>query len=134
MKAGRQVHFAQQGFMLLEALIAIVIFSFGVLAIVGLQAVSIKNAAEAKYRTEAAFLANEMIGRLWADRSKVVTGYRAPSDWTARVADRLPAGTGSVGVAANASGRNVVTVTVGWTAPGGTAHEFKSEAQIFGAD
>src|SRR5439155_165247 len=47
----------QDGVMLLEALIAILIFSIGILAVVGLQAVSIRNVTDAKHRTEAAYLA-----------------------------------------------------------------------------
>jgi len=60
----------QRGVMLLEALIAILIFSIGILAVVGMQAMSIQNVAQAKYRTDASFLANELIGLMWsADRS-----------------------------------------------------------------
>ena len=56
----------QSGAMLLEALIAILMFSLGVLGIVGLQAVSIKLAGDAKYRSDAALLAEEMLGQMWA--------------------------------------------------------------------
>lgn len=127
----------QYGFMLLEALIAIAIFSFGVLAIVGLQAISIKQVNEAKYRTQASFLANEVIGQLWAERSAVVVGYQAPPTWVARVAGALPSGDGNIVVSANqtikASTQYVVTVTVSWQSPGGDAHKYVSVAQINGA-
>jgi len=52
--------------MLLEALIAILIFSLGILAIVALQAVSIKLTEDAKYRSDAALLAEELLGQMWA--------------------------------------------------------------------
>jgi len=127
----------QSGFMLIEALIAVMIFSFGLLAIIGLQAVSIKNASEAKYRTQAAFLANEVIGRMWTARSSIGTGYQAPSDWVSRVPTILPGGTGTVTVAANAnvtrSTEFVVTVRVNWLSPGGQQHQYVSVAQINGA-
>lgn len=56
--------------MLLEALIAILIFSVGILAIVALQAVSIKLAGDAKYRSDAALLAEEMLAQMWvSDRT-----------------------------------------------------------------
>lgn len=56
--------------MLLEALIAILIFSIGILAIVALQAVSIKLAGDAKYRSDAALLAEEMLAQMWvSDRT-----------------------------------------------------------------
>jgi type IV pilus assembly protein PilV len=61
----------QSGIMLLEALISILIFSLGILAIVGLQAASISNASQAKYRTDASLLANELIAQMWAsDRTQ----------------------------------------------------------------
>jgi type IV pilus assembly protein PilV len=56
---------SQSGFMLLEALIAILIFSLGILAIVALQAVSIKLTEDAKYRSDAALLAEELLGQIW---------------------------------------------------------------------
>lgn len=55
----------QTGVMLLEALISILIFSLGILAIVGLQAAAVSNAADAKYRTDASLLANEVIAQMW---------------------------------------------------------------------
>jgi type IV pilus assembly protein PilV len=57
----------QKGVMLLEALIAILIFSIGILALVGLQATSISMSSDAKYRSTASMLANQMIGRMWND-------------------------------------------------------------------
>jgi type IV pilus assembly protein PilV len=57
----------QQGAMLLEALISILIFSIGILAIIGLQATSIKMSSDAKYRTDASMLANQQLSFMWAD-------------------------------------------------------------------
>ncbi|MFN7086976.1 MAG: type IV pilus modification protein PilV [Burkholderiales bacterium] len=61
----------QSGVMLLEALIGILIFSMGILAMVAMQATTISMAADAQYRSEAAFLADEIISRIWVsvDRS-----------------------------------------------------------------
>ena len=55
----------QRGASLLEVLIALLIFSFGVLGIVGLQANMNIRSTEAKQRAEAAVLADEIIGRMW---------------------------------------------------------------------
>ncbi|WP_290644701.1 type IV pilus modification protein PilV [Aquabacterium sp.] len=57
---------AQTGVMLLEAMVAILIFSLGVLSVIQLQAVSIKQATGAEYRSMAALLANDVISRMWA--------------------------------------------------------------------
>jgi type IV pilus assembly protein PilV len=125
----------QKGSMLLEVLIAILIFSFGILGIVGLQAASIKSVSDSKYRTDASFLANELVGRMWADRTAVVAGYGAPADWLAHVAATLPGGTGSVVVAADPNlGTSLsATVKVQWTLPGEPQHTFVSVTSINGA-
>lgn len=51
----------QQGIVLLEALIGIVIFFIGSLAMIALQARSIATQSDAQYRIEAAQLANRML-------------------------------------------------------------------------
>jgi type IV pilus assembly protein PilV len=87
-----------QGVMLIEALIAILIFSIGILAIVGMQGVAIKTVTQSKYRSEAAFLANEVLSQMWSDTGNLASydypaGGAAPSrlaDWKARVDARLP--------------------------------------------
>ena len=58
---------AQHGSVLLEALIAFLIFSMGILGVIGLQATSISNTMDARYRTDAAFLANQIIAQMWVD-------------------------------------------------------------------
>ncbi len=51
--------------MLLEALIAILIFSVGIVGVVGMQASTIKASRDAKFRADAGLLANELIGEMW---------------------------------------------------------------------
>jgi len=53
--------------MLLEVLIAVMVFSIGILGIVGLQAASIRHVNDAQYRGEAIFLANALVSQMWAD-------------------------------------------------------------------
>jgi type IV pilus assembly protein PilV len=62
----------QSGSMLLEALIAILVFSLGILTVIGIQAASIKLAADAQLRTKAALLANQLIGEMWASGDKII--------------------------------------------------------------
>ena len=57
----------QSGGFLLEALIGILIFSFGILGIVGLQAQSLRHTGDAEYRAEATYLANSLISKMWTD-------------------------------------------------------------------
>jgi len=118
--------------MLLEALIAILIFSIGILAIVGMQATALQDLGEAKYRTEASFLANQVIAEMWggigSDPNQVAAnlanyaygGSGSPSatvaDWVGQVQATLPGAQDfppTITVAAD----NSVTVTVRWRAP-----------------
>lgn len=58
---------SQHGVMLLEALIAILIFSIGILAIVGMQATAVRTVTESRSRAEAALYANQLLGQIWTD-------------------------------------------------------------------
>jgi type IV pilus assembly protein PilV len=122
----------QQGIVLLEALIGILIFSLGVLALVAMQAVSVSNVSNARYRTEAAFLANEIISQMWVDRgasyanlaSYTVTSGNGAGDpakrWVAKVNTQLPGTTAfppDVVITNPAAGGRQVTVTLRWKAP-----------------
>jgi len=55
----------QRGVMLLEALIGLMIFSIGILAMIGMQAAAFSAAADAKYRADAAAYANDILSRIW---------------------------------------------------------------------
>ena len=57
----------QQGVVLLEALIGILIFSFGIIGLVGLQAAMLKSTSAAQYRSEAGYIAQQQLGLMWAD-------------------------------------------------------------------
>ncbi|MGD9786406.1 MAG: type IV pilus modification protein PilV [Sulfuricellaceae bacterium] len=127
----------QRGSILLEGLIAILIFSFGILALVGMQAAAIKSTSEAKYRTDASFLANQLVGQMWADnRATMATNYQtggaAYNTWKAQVEAALPGATANPPTVAFGA-NNQVTVTVRWQAPSeSVAHRFVLVAQING--
>jgi type IV pilus assembly protein PilV len=57
----------QAGGFLLEALIGVLIFSFGILGIVGLQAASLRHTGQSEYRAEAMYYANSLISQMWTD-------------------------------------------------------------------
>ena len=59
----------EQGVMLIEALIAILIFSIGILAAVGMQGVAIKNVSESRSRSEAAFFGQQLLAQMWIDQN-----------------------------------------------------------------
>lgn len=85
----------QEGYLLLEALISLVIFSLGVLGLMALLATAIQNNSQVKYRIDASLLASELIGRMWSDdRSPTVlladyqgSGGSGGTDYTAWLTD-----------------------------------------------
>lgn len=111
----------QGGVMLLEALIALLIFSLGILAIVGMQATAIQDVGEAKYRSDAAFLANQIVADMWSNSTQLAkyawsgTGG-APTliaNWVNTVQQRLP-GANTYPPVITIGANNTVTVTVRW--------------------
>ncbi|MES2830399.1 MAG: type IV pilus modification protein PilV [Pseudomonadota bacterium] len=62
-------HMADEaGFSLLECMLALLIVTLGIVGLMSLQGNSIIAVHEAKMRSDAGLLANEMIGLLWVDR------------------------------------------------------------------
>ncbi len=94
----RQLHAqSQAGVVLIEALLGILIFSIGILALIGMQSVAVKNTADARYRTEASFLANAMLSQIRLDISNIAlypdsnTATYAPrTAWRNQVEALLP--------------------------------------------
>ena len=110
---------SQEGVMLIEALVAILIFTVGVIAVMGMQAVSIEQVSQAKYRTDASYLANQITGKMWTDQPNLATyataGSAGRAAWDAVVASTLPTGTAVIVV-----NGTLVTVTINWRQPNET--------------
>ena len=121
---------AQGGAFMLEALIAILIVSFGILGIVGLQARSLKAVGDAQYRGEAAFYAETLAGRMWShDPTSLATyfgtggtGFTAWSDQVTAAGSGLPGASVIPPTIAftdlNSSNGVMATITIYWQAPG----------------
>jgi type IV pilus assembly protein PilV len=132
----------QVGSALLEALVAILIFSFGVLGLIGILASSIRATNDARYRAEAANLANAVIGDMWATAAADLDPQFGPAGprlvaWQSQVANLLPSANGANAplIDLTKSGLSVqsrsVVVTVFWQLPGETErHRVLVTAQI----
>jgi len=123
----RSVQKSQKGAVLLEALIAILIFSMGILAIAGLQAAMVKNTSDAKYRSDAAFIAQQALGRMWADPAHLSV-YALGAE---NIPTLLPNGKRIVSLPI-AGGE--VKVEVKWQLPGQEEHNYTTYARIAGGD
>lgn len=118
----------QRGIALLEALIALLIFSFGILAMAGLQGFMIKGTTEAKNRSDASFIAQRRVAMMWSDPNNLA----AYAEEATPVAE-LPNGSRTTVV--NLIPPNAaVEVTVNWQLPGEAAHNFSTNARITGCN
>lgn len=134
----------QRGFSLIEVLVALLVFSFGVLALVGLQATALRLAADARDRTTATFLADQLVGMMLISNRANVGAFRhrttvggtpcSPSgndttdaaalQWLGMVNNALPGAVPAVqqvtvfDTGAAPANVTVVTVTLCWRRPG----------------
>jgi type IV pilus assembly protein PilV len=115
----------QRGVMLLEALVGILIFSIGILAMLGMQTIGMRNTIESKYRSEASYLGTQIIGTMWVDRANLANyddavGNTNRNNWVTQVQNTLPQATG-VNVPSIVVVGTQVTVTIRWLRPGEAA-------------
>jgi type IV pilus assembly protein PilV len=116
----------QGGVVLLEGLIAVTIFAFGVLAIIGMQASTTRATTDAKYRVDASFVLNQTLGTMWADRANL-SSYAKVDEAVAS----LPNGKRTITV--GGVDNKDVTVKVTWQLPGETTvHSHSSITRIDG--
>jgi len=123
---------SQRGFSLLECMLAMLIISLGVVGLLSLQSSSIISVHDAKMRSDAGLLANEMIGLLWVDRANLAnyalnpgatdcpSGSNTSSNpvvqsWVERV-KQLP-GADSYAQSVRIDTNKLVTITLCWKSP-----------------
>ena len=133
---------SQGGVVILEVLVSIVIFAVGVLGIVGLQAVTAKAGINARFRTEAAALSDELVARAqtWTNMTTLETNFTGTTatggtatggteyqswsnDRLARATTGLPSAQATVTfpapLAVTPGAGVLMTVEISWQAPGG---------------
>ena len=127
----RQLSGRMCGVSLIEVLVVLVLFSFGLVGVIGLQAKAIQFSVSAEDSNRAAMLANEIASAMWTNQS-VILPNGALTAWNAAVSDPtgrgLPNGQGTVTVAAN-----LATITVTWRAPYepvGSTHTYVTHVQL----
>ena len=112
---------------MLEALIAILIFSMGILAVIGLQAAMMKGASDARYRAEATFIAQQKLGEIWTNVKKrdALSGYAEEEE---DISNLLPGGKRMVEIAS--APQCLVTVTVTWQLADEEVHRHRTLARL----
>ena len=121
-----------RGFSLLEVLIALLIFSFGLMGLAALQSFSVKNNQSSSFRSQATALSYMIIDNMRANRNAVLTGHyftdyqttvcasadptgatAAETDlarWRNNIACALPGGKGQI----HFPGNDAVEVSITW--------------------
>ncbi len=128
------MHTASRGISLIEVLVAMTIFAFGVLGMLGLQARAMSEASDSRYRTDAALLSDALINQVWDDRANIAnyayggsgTAPAAVQGWLNQVQVALPKGNAIVTV----NGGNQVAVQVTWQPPNAPQHQHTEIATI----
>lgn len=123
-----------KGIALIEALVAMLIFMLGVLGLIGMQGSLTRTQTESKVRADAAYLASELVGRMWADINNLAS-YEGDSscsadsctEWRAKVAKVLPSGGAAITVD---DGTGDVVVTLTWTLPNGDTHKYATRTTV----
>ncbi|BCR04649.1 type IV pilin PilV [Desulfuromonas versatilis] len=125
------------GFSLVEAMVAMVVLSIGLLGVAGLQARALSDGTGAAMRSQAALYAYDIAERMRANRGDALNAsapyqvapgevpaislpalvYNDLTDWLAEVGD-LPSGQGGVELATLGTGRVKATITVRWLEKG----------------
>jgi type IV pilus assembly protein PilV len=143
----------QRGFSLVEALVALVVLSVGLLGIAALYVSALRFARNALLRSDAVTLASDMADRIQANAGGgaayalaagatntavaacASTGCTATqmattdkAQWAALLADTLPAGRGTITVD-TATTPAIYTITVSWTEPNVGAQSYRLSVQ-----
>jgi type IV pilus assembly protein PilV len=116
-----------RGYMLIEVLVSVLIFSIGVLALIGLQAKMTRAQTASKTRADATYLANELVGVMWSDMKNLgsyanCASYARCTDWQGKVTASLPGGAGTVTIVDATTGE--VSITITWTQGSDGSHTY----------
>lgn len=122
----RPAHRAARGMSLLEVLVAIVIFSVGLIGLVGLQARAVSFSSGAEDTNRAALLANEIAAEMLMSQSVSLSTAKLDT-WKQRVEDvatsGLPNGVGDV----RDVGAGTVEISIRWRSPKAASGAANSE-------
>jgi type IV pilus assembly protein PilV len=102
---------------LIEVLVSILIFSFGVLGLIGLEASAVNFSVDAEDRNRAALFASDIASTMWLNGTVSYTSGQLTT-WQTNIANTaLPTGLpkGTVSVTATAGTTNSTDIVIQWT-------------------
>lgn len=117
----------QNGSSVLEGMLAILVFSAGLISVLMLLSVSLAEVGNARYRSEASLLTTELVASMWSGDRKLASlqtrfGSSTANEflnWQSKVIARLPGVTASINQpVVSISNERRVTITLAWKAAG----------------
>jgi type IV pilus assembly protein PilV len=144
----RRGHTRAAGFALVEVLVAVLLFTIGILGLVGLQATMTQTQTGGKVRADAANLVDELATVMWGEVGNQATlanlnafttagcaGAAACNAWLTKLGKVLPGGTLSELVFDNATDAananyGLVTVKLQWSLPNSGTHQYVSTFSV----
>ncbi|QPF72545.1 pilus assembly protein PilV [Roseateles sp. DAIF2] len=122
---------SSKGFVMFEALIALLICAMGILGVVGLQGSMTRAQSASTFRAEAAFQAQQLIGEIWSNRQNMAqyntASCAAPCKaWLDRLAAKLPQGAATVAV----DGAGTVAIEIRWAVPGESVNRYNTVTAV----
>jgi type IV pilus assembly protein PilV len=121
----------QTGVSMVEFLVALVIFAFGMLGLIGLQTRTLSYSQSGLYRSQATALADDVLDRMRVDRANAKAGTwntaladaassfsgrgltdTERKDWKTQIEALLPSGQGQI--AADTTDATVLVITISW--------------------
>ncbi len=101
---------------MMEVLVSILIFSFGVLGLIGLQASAINLSVDAEDRNRAALFASDIVSTMWLNDSVTVTAAQLTT-WQTNIANTAGTGVpgGTVTITPVGGTTNAADILITWT-------------------
>lgn len=124
------------GVVLLEVLISILLFAFGVLGLVGMQSVATQNSMNSQERAVASILANDMVSQMWLKNTSTIASTAISGDiatWKLKVQSSILSNPTYIATGAVTEVAGLATITITWKAPSklSTDNANKYETSVF---
>jgi len=107
----------QRGMAMIEVLVSVLLFSLGILGLIGLQAHAIQYSVESEMRNRAALLANEIASAMWLSNTTVIDPDAGTPSWNDRALAELPNGAVTIAAVPAATVPNSAEVSITWQPP-----------------
>lgn len=115
---------SQTGVALIEVLVSILLFSLGILGLIGLQTRAISLSVDAEDRNRAALIANDIATTMWIKRTVAIDPEAGSPSWNDRASNLQAGGLPGGSITITPTGAaNTVDILITWRPPQRAASE-----------